>query len=147
MFIVNSLNFSFQFFDRNTVASIKPCESKVKHTFAYVCKICIHTHSQLWLQRRCSLPNCVTLNWIAVVMNAIQGDFAVIKSVIIKRVHLCIQVCSRIQIGSMWKQLMGHRNMFRLENLSVCVEVLRPSQQLRSSRAGQLPINTVPMQV
>ena len=28
--------------------------------------------------------------------------------------------------------------------LFVCVEVLRPSQQLRSCRAGQLPINTVP---
>ena len=28
----------------------------------------------------------------------------------------------------------------------VCVEVLRPSQQLRSCRAGQLPINTVPRQ-
>ena len=28
----------------------------------------------------------------------------------------------------------------------VCVEVLRPSQQLRSCRAGQLPINTVPGQ-
>ena len=26
----------------------------------------------------------------------------------------------------------------------VCVEFLRPSQQLRSCRAGQLPINTVP---
>ena len=30
--------------------------------------------------------------------------------------------------------------------LFVCVEVLRPSQQLRSFRAGQLPINTVPGQ-
>ena len=30
--------------------------------------------------------------------------------------------------------------------LFVCVEVLRPSQQLRSCRAGQLPINTVPGQ-
>ena len=28
----------------------------------------------------------------------------------------------------------------------VCVEVLLPSQQLRSCRAGQLPINTVPGQ-
>ena len=28
----------------------------------------------------------------------------------------------------------------------VCVEVLRPSQQLRSCRAGQLPINIVPGQ-
>ena len=28
--------------------------------------------------------------------------------------------------------------------LSVCVEVLRPSQQLWSCRASQLPINTVP---
>ena len=27
-----------------------------------------------------------------------------------------------------------------------CVEVLRPSQQLRSCRAGKLPINTVPGQ-
>ena len=27
--------------------------------------------------------------------------------------------------------------------LFVCVEVLQPSQQLRSCRAGQLPINTV----
>ena len=27
--------------------------------------------------------------------------------------------------------------------LFVCVEVLRPCQQLRSCRAGQLPINTV----
>ena len=27
--------------------------------------------------------------------------------------------------------------------LFVCVEVLRPKQQLRSCRAGQLPINTV----
>ena len=27
-----------------------------------------------------------------------------------------------------------------------CVEVLRPSQQLRSCRSGQLPINTVPGQ-
>ena len=31
-------------------------------------------------------------------------------------------------------------------NLFVYVEVLRPSQQLRSCRAGQLPINTVPGQ-
>ena len=30
--------------------------------------------------------------------------------------------------------------------LFVCDEVLRPSQQLRSCRAGQLPINTVPGQ-
>ena len=30
--------------------------------------------------------------------------------------------------------------------LFVCVEVLRPSQQLRSCRAAQLPINTVPGQ-
>ena len=30
--------------------------------------------------------------------------------------------------------------------LFVCVEVLRLSQQLRSCRAGQLPINTVPGQ-
>ena len=29
--------------------------------------------------------------------------------------------------------------------LFVCVEVLRPCQQLRSYRAGQLPINTVPL--
>ena len=28
----------------------------------------------------------------------------------------------------------------------VCVEVLRPSQQLRSCRADQLPTNTVPRQ-
>ena len=28
----------------------------------------------------------------------------------------------------------------------VCVEVLRPRQELRSCRAGQLPINTVPEQ-
>ena len=30
--------------------------------------------------------------------------------------------------------------------LFVCVEVLRPSKQLRLCRAGQLPINTVPGQ-
>ena len=30
--------------------------------------------------------------------------------------------------------------------LFVCVEVLRPCQQLRACRAGQLPINTVPGQ-
>ena len=30
--------------------------------------------------------------------------------------------------------------------LFACVEVLRPCQQLRSCRAGQLPINTVPGQ-
>ena len=30
--------------------------------------------------------------------------------------------------------------------LFVCVEVLLPSQQLRSCRAGQLPINTIPGQ-
>ena len=30
--------------------------------------------------------------------------------------------------------------------LFVCVDVLRPSQQLRSYRADQLPINTVPGQ-
>ena len=30
--------------------------------------------------------------------------------------------------------------------LFVCVEVLRPSQKLRSCRAGQLPINSVPGQ-
>ena len=30
--------------------------------------------------------------------------------------------------------------------LFVCVEVLRPTQQLRSCRVGQLPINTVPGQ-
>ena len=34
-----------------------------------------------------------------------------------------------------------------LPSLFVCVEVLRPSQQLWSCRAGQLPINTVPGQV
>ena len=32
------------------------------------------------------------------------------------------------------------------ESLCVCVEVLRPSQQLRSCRTGQLPIKTVPWQ-
>ena len=31
-------------------------------------------------------------------------------------------------------------------SLFVFVEVLRPSQQLRSCRAGQLPINTIPRQ-
>ena len=31
-------------------------------------------------------------------------------------------------------------------HLFVCVEVLRPCQQLRSCRVGQLPINTVPGQ-
>ena len=31
-----------------------------------------------------------------------------------------------------------------LQEFFVCVEVLQPSQQLRSCRAGQLPINTVP---
>ena len=31
-------------------------------------------------------------------------------------------------------------------NLFVCVEVLQPSQQLKSCQAGQLPINTVPGQ-
>ena len=34
-----------------------------------------------------------------------------------------------------------------LLHVFVCVEVLRPCQQLRSCRAGQLPINTVPGQV
>ena len=33
-----------------------------------------------------------------------------------------------------------------LNCLFVCVEVLRSSQQLKSCRAGQLPINTVPGQ-
>ena len=31
-------------------------------------------------------------------------------------------------------------------DLFVCVEVLWPSQQLRSCQAGQLPINTIPGQ-
>ena len=44
-----------------------------------------------------------------------------------------------IMYTSMWYM---HTWMF----LFVCVEVLRPSQQLRSCRAGQLPINTVPGQ-
>ena len=35
---------------------------------------------------------------------------------------------------------------FHVAFLFLCVEVLRPSQQLRSCRAGQLPINTVPGQ-
>ena len=37
--------------------------------------------------------------------------------------------------------LQSNKNMF-----FVCVEVLRPCQQLRSCRDGQLPINTVPGQ-
>ena len=41
-------------------------------------------------------------------------------------------------------------SLFRLFRLLVClfvcVEVLRPCQQLKSNRAGQLPINTVPGQ-
>ena len=37
-------------------------------------------------------------------------------------------------------------NQSSLICLFVCVEVLRPSQQLRSCQAGQLPISTVPGQ-
>ena len=33
---------------------------------------------------------------------------------------------------------------FPVLGVFVCVDVLRPSQQLRSCRAGQLPTNTVP---
>ena len=36
------------------------------------------------------------------------------------------------------------RNLIYNEFLFVCVEFLLPSQQPRSCRAGQLPINTVP---
>ena len=39
----------------------------------------------------------------------------------------------------------GPKDQLR-SGLFVCVEVLRPSQQLRSNRAGHLPINTVPGQ-
>ena len=38
------------------------------------------------------------------------------------------------------------RNSEKMISLSFCVEVLRPSQQLWSCQAGQLPINTVPGQ-
>ena len=45
------------------------------------------------------------------------------------------------------RQLTGEKRYFlALIVLFVCVEVLQPSQQLRSCRAGQLPINTVPGQ-
>ena len=37
----------------------------------------------------------------------------------------------------------GQQDQLR-SDLFVCVEVLRPSQQLRSCQTGQLPINTVP---
>ena len=37
-------------------------------------------------------------------------------------------------------------SLCKLFVLFVCVEVLRPCQQLKSCRAGQLPINTVPGQ-
>ena len=45
-------------------------------------------------------------------------------------------------------QVMQMFNVFTLcmESLFVCVEVLRPSQQLRTCQAGQLPISTVPGQ-
>ena len=43
--------------------------------------------------------------------------------------------------SSIWTMLVGEERL-----CVVCVEVLRPSQQLWSCRAGQLPINTVPGQ-
>ena len=41
--------------------------------------------------------------------------------------------------------VIGTRVQLR-SGLFVCIEVLRPSQQLKSCRAGQLPINIVPGQ-
>ena len=38
-----SLNCNFQFSDRNTLASLKPCERKVKTNFAHV-SICIYAN-------------------------------------------------------------------------------------------------------
>ena len=38
--------------DRNTLASIKPCECKVKDTSAHVCKICIYANLLIYV-------NCV----------------------------------------------------------------------------------------
>ena len=48
-------------------------------------------------------------------------------------------------IPVVWPPLVSHLACY-LGRSVVCVEVLRPSQQLRSCRAGQLPIDTVPGQ-
>ena len=75
--------------------------------------------------------------------------------------HVSVFENCRIQSTSIWyknhqdilnvtKVVTVYIQELRLKNSSfcfVCVEVLRPSQQLRSCRAGQLPTNTVPGQV
>ena len=71
--------------------------------------------------------------------------------------HLCCFYFSAVLIvgipfpfgvwGRMWSSIVSvpGRCLF-IYFVFVCVEVLRPCQQLRSCRAGQLPINTVPRQ-
>ena len=56
--------------------------------------------------------------------------------------NLCLRYGTQIELGSHYAK----RPLYVFLFLFVCVEVLRPSQQLRSCRAGQLPINTVPGQ-
>ena len=57
------------------------------------------------------------------------------------------------QISSLLETAYNQDRFQKIHNLTAprlncfCVGVLRPSQQLRSCRAGQLPINTVPGQV
>ena len=55
-----------------------------------------------------------------------------------------LSLCRSKHIGTFL--VVNNWQFYLLFCLFVCVEVLRPSQQLRSCRAGQLPINTVPGQ-
>ena len=58
---------------------------------------------------------------------------------------ICILNTSSIDIAKSRQAIMELVfSVFRL--FCVYVEVLRPSQQLRSCRAGQLPINAIPGQ-
>ena len=60
-----------------------------------------------------------------------------------KKVAKCHSKCFRILFFSYCLKFCLKASFLALVNFCVCVEVLRPSQQLRSCRAGQLPINTV----
>ena len=66
------------------------------------------------------------------------------KSMTMRATALCKNLSGYRELLLIFKNLAEiHPNQMVL---FVCVEVLRPSQQLKSCRAGQLPISTVPGQ-
>ena len=64
----------------------------------------------------------------------------------VEGVPKCGTRCPEQDMGQVVPVSNGFGTTTETFSLFVCVEALRPCQQLRSCRAGQLPINTVPGQ-